>query len=102
MTIAEQIEFFHTPITKTPQFGYKRLSEGFTGSRAVTSNGLFVHKANTAGGNSGSPVFNIEDATLVGLHVQGHNRFLNQLGYNEALTSERVIMLLTVSGLTQQ
>jgi hypothetical protein len=40
--------------------------------------------------------------TPVGLHVQGKDRFMNELGYNEALTSERVNMLLINSRLTQR
>jgi V8-like Glu-specific endopeptidase len=104
MTPWEKSEFFRTPITKTPQFGYKRLSGGNTGAEAVTPNGLFKHYANTAGGSSGSPVFDLKDATPVGLHVGGHPRFpkTDILGRNEALTSERVIKLLTDSGLSRQ
>jgi hypothetical protein len=104
MTVPEKNQFFHTPITKTPQFGYKRLSGGNTGAKAGPPDGLFVHDANTAGGSSGSPVFDLKDATPVGLHVKGHDRFpgTDILGYNEALTSERVIKLLTDSGLSWQ
>jgi V8-like Glu-specific endopeptidase len=102
MTSPELLEFFRSPITKDPQFGFKRLSEGRTDAKAVTPDGLFVHLANTAPGNSGSPVFDLKDATPVGLHVKGMDHYGNYLGYNFALTSERVNMLLTDSGLAQR
>jgi V8-like Glu-specific endopeptidase len=100
MTVAEQLQFFRTPLTVTPQFGYKRVAGGYTGDRPVTDQGFFAHRANTSGGNSGSPVFDLADGTVVGLHVQGRNRFLDQLGYNEALTSEKVSKLLRAAGLS--
>ncbi|GAB7549940.1 trypsin-like peptidase domain-containing protein [Cupriavidus sp. 8B] len=98
MTVAEQIEFFHTPTAKSPQFGYKRLSEGYTGTDPV-SDGYFVHRANTAGGNSGSPIIDLDTGRVVGLHVMGVNRFEDTLGYNKAIVSDRVISLLNDSGL---
>ncbi|MFJ1258759.1 trypsin-like serine peptidase [Cupriavidus sp. CuC1] len=99
MIIAEQIEYFRTPTTKTPQFGYKRVSEGFTGAEAVTVDGIFVHKANTSGGNSGSPVIDLADGAPIGVHVGGVDRFEDDLGYNKALVSGRVKRLLNESGL---
>jgi V8-like Glu-specific endopeptidase len=100
MTIAEQIDFFQAPgAANVPQFEYKRLSEGYTGSEEVTPDGVFVHKANTAGGNSGSPVIDLADASLVGLHFKGQNRFQNQLGYNFAITSDRIVSLMKAAGL---
>ncbi|MCQ9376299.1 serine protease [Methyloversatilis sp. XJ19-13] len=99
MTVAEQIEFFQTPDKITPQFHYKRISGGFTGIEKVGEDGFFVHKANTAGGNSGSPLFDLEDGSVVGIHVEGKNRFQDTLGYNRALVSARVNRLLLDSGL---
>ena len=101
MTVAEQIEFFHTPTAATPQFPFKRLSEGYTGDEKVTTDGYFVHKANTAGGNSGSPIFDLADGSVVGIHVQGRDRFDDVLGYNRALTGQRVQGLLKSAGLAK-
>ena len=102
MTSPELLEFFRTPINKDPQFGFKRLSGGNTGPEAVTPDGLFVHRANTAEGNSGSPVFDLKDATPVGLHVKGLDHRGKNMGWNFSLTSERVNTLLTDSGLAQR
>ena len=100
MTVAEQIEFFHTPKAATPQFPYKRLSEGYTGDEPVTDGGYFFHKANTAGGNSGSPIVDLSDGAVVGIHVKGKDRLEDVLGYNLALTGQRVQDLLRSAGLT--
>lgn len=100
MTVAEQIQFFSPPDTLSPQFPFKRLSEGFTGSQKVTEDGFFVHKANTAGGNSGSPIFDLSDGSVVGIHVEGNNRFNDVMGYNRGLTGDRVRKLLAKAGLS--
>lgn len=99
MTIAEIMQFFRTPVTTSPQFGYKRLSEGFTADDPVTEAGIFRHKANTSGGNSGSPIFDLKDASVVGLHSSGYSRNDSQMGINLALTSERVLASLRASGI---
>lgn len=99
MTIAEVMQFFRTPVTTSPQFGYKRLSEGFTADDPVTEAGIFRHKANTSGGNSGSPIFDLKDASVVGLHSSGYSRNDSQMGINLALTSERVLASLRASGI---
>ncbi|MDO9598429.1 MAG: serine protease [Azoarcus sp.] len=99
MTVAEQMEFFRTPDKISPQFPYKRLSSGFTGPEKVGSDGFFIHRANTSGGNSGSPLFDLEDGSVVGIHVEGFNRRQETLGYNRALTANRIIKLLNDSGL---
>lgn len=99
MTITEQMEFFQAPGKIAPQYPYKRLSSGFTGDETVGNDGMFVHKANTSGGNSGSPVLDVSDGAVVGIHVQGFNRFQDKLGYNQALIASRIIKLLTESGL---
>jgi V8-like Glu-specific endopeptidase len=99
MTAAEQIQFFSTPVTLSPQFPYKRLSEGFTGDQKVTSDGFFVHKANTAGGNSGSPIFDLSNGEVVGIHVEGNNRFNDVMGYNRGLIGDRILKLLARGGL---
>lgn len=101
MTVTEQVEYFQTPQMKSPQFPYKRLSAGFTGTEQVTADGVFTHKANTAGGNSGSPVFDLDDGSVVGMHMQGHNRFNSVMGYNEGITSQRILLLLKTAGLNQ-
>jgi len=102
MTVTEQIDFFSGPSTKAPQFVFKRLSGGFVGDEVVTVDGKFVHKANTAGGNSGSPIFDLEDGSVVGIHVEGQDRFDDVLGYNRGLTGERVRALLVRAGLAPQ
>ena len=102
MTVTEQIDFFSGPSTKAPQFVFKRLSGGFVGDEVVTVDGKFVHKANTAGGNSGSPIFDLEDGSVVGIHVEGQDRFDDVLGYNRGLTGERVRALLVRAGLASQ
>lgn len=99
MTAAEQIQFFSTPVTMSPQFPFKRLSEGFTGDQKVTEDGFFVHKANTAGGNSGSPIFDLADGSVVGIHVEGNNRFNDVMGYNRGLIGDRILRLLSKAGL---
>ncbi|MGK5078908.1 trypsin-like serine peptidase [Janthinobacterium sp. HLX7-2] len=99
MTPSEQIQFFSTPDKETPQFVYKRLSEGFSGDDAVTSEGFFVHKANTAGGNSGSPIFDLKNGEVVGIHVAGRDRFNSVMGYNLGLVGERVANLIQKAGL---
>ncbi len=102
MTVAEQVEFFRTPDKLAPQFPFKRLSGGFTGGKKVTDEGMFVHKANTSGGNSGSPIFDLSDGAVIGIHVQGFNRFQDRLGYNEALTAARIVKFMTEAGLTSK
>ena len=99
MTPAEQIQFFSTPDKENPQFVYKRLSEGFSGDEPVTSDGFFVHKANTAGGNSGSPIFDLKSGDVVGIHVAGRDRFNSIMGYNLGLVGERVAKLIQKAGL---
>ena len=100
MTAAEQVQFFSSPDKEeVPQFTYKRLSGGFTGDELVTSDGFFVHKANTAGGNSGSPIFDLKDGDVVGIHVAGSSRFNSVMGYNQGLVGERIIQLLKKVGL---
>lgn len=101
MTIAEQMTFFTGPQTVTPQFVYKRISGGYTGDELVTSDGKFVHKANTAGGNSGSPILDLADGSVVGIHVEGMDRNNDVLGYNRGLTGERVRGLLVKAGLVK-
>lgn len=100
MTIAEQISFFTGPTTGTPQFVYKRISGGYTGDEIVDSDGMFVHKANTARGSSGSPILDLADGSVVGIHVEGsdRNRFNDVLGYNRGLIGERVRTLLIKAG----
>ncbi|CAE6708438.1 serine protease [Paraburkholderia aspalathi] len=98
MTVPEIIEFFHTPIYANPQFAYKRVSEGYTGTDPVSGDGYFEHDANTAGGNSGSPVIDLSTGKVVGIHVMGVDRFRTSMGYNKALVSERVLALLSDAG----
>ncbi|WP_426176309.1 trypsin-like serine peptidase [Massilia sp. TWR1-2-2] len=99
MTPSEQTQFFSTPDKQNPQFVYKRLSGGFSGDDAVTSEGFFVHKANTAGGNSGSPIFDLKNGEVVGIHVAGRDRFNSVMGYNIGLVGERVANLIQRAGL---
>jgi hypothetical protein len=99
MTAAEQIQYFSTPLTLTPQFPFKRLSEGWTGDRVVSTDGFFIHRANTSGGNSGSPIIDLADGAVVGIHVQGRSRFNDVMGYNEGLIGERIVRLLKTAGL---
>ena len=99
MTIAEQIQFFSTPTASNPQFVYKRLSGGYTGDQRVGTDGMFVHKANTAGGSSGALVIDLAEGEVVGIHVEGYNRFNDVMGYNRALTGEHIRRLLTTAGL---
>lgn len=101
MTIAEQISFFTGPDTQAPQFVYKRVSGGYTGDELVTTDGMFVHKANTAGGNSGSPVIDLADGSVVGIHVEGRDRYNDVMGYNRGLTGEHVRALLVKAGLAK-
>lgn len=99
MTVTEQMEYFRTVDRVVPQYPFKRVSAGYTGSELVTADGVFTHRANTAGGNSGSPVLDLNDGSVVGIHMQGYNRFNDVMGYNQAITSERVIQLLKLAGL---
>lgn len=99
MTVAERMEYFSGPQTRTAQFVYKRISAGDTGDELVTSDGKFVHKVNTAGGNSGSPILDLADGSVVGIHVEGRDRNNAVLGYNRGLTGERVRALLSKAGL---
>lgn len=99
MTIAEQMEFFSTPSTITPEFPYKRVSQGFASDQNVDSGGMFSHRANTSGGNSGSPILDLDSGDVVGVHVRGENRFHNVLGRNFGITSERVRAVFQKSGL---
>lgn len=101
MTLPEVMTFFTGPQTLTPQFVYKRISGGYVGDELVTSDGKFVHKANTAGGNSGSPILDLADGSVVGIHVEGMDRNNSVLGYNRGLTGERVRGLLIKAGLVK-
>lgn len=100
MAMLEQMEYFSAPGSSNPQFAVKRLSAGFTGTAPVSTNGVFQHKANTSRGNSGSPIFDLADGSVVGMHMQGtSNRFNHVLSYNEGIVSQRIIQLLVNSGL---
>jgi S1-C subfamily serine protease len=100
MTVAERMEFFAPPDAIVPVFPYKRLSSGFVGEQQVDSEGLFTHRANTSGGNSGSPIFDLADGSVVGIHVKGRDRFKNVMGLNYGLTSERIRAFLGKSGIS--
>jgi S1-C subfamily serine protease len=57
------------------KFGVKRAAPGEVVTSKVTDIG---HDCSTLGGNSGSPVLAIEDATVVGLHKEGIFMFRNR------------------------
>lgn len=100
MTVIEQREFFRTPSTLTAQFPFKRISSGDTSSTIPASvDGYFIHKANTSPGNSGSPIVDLADGALVGMHRAGHDRSGNNLFFNEAITSLKIRQLLEKVGL---
>ena len=99
MTVLEQEEFFSTPTSRVPRFFYKRISGGYTGENQVTEDGVFTHLANTSGGNSGSPIIDLSDGTVVGVHVWGYDRFLDEMGYNLGIVSNKAIAFLVDSGL---
>lgn len=99
MTVGEQLEYFRSPNKLTPQYPYKRLSAGYTGTTAVTERGLFTHKANTAGGSSGAPVLDLADGSVIGIHMQGYSRFNDVMGYNEGIVGDRILELLKAADL---
>jgi len=96
MLPSEQEANFRTPTHSAPQFQLKRFSEGYTAAVPVKG-GMFSHLANTTDGNSGSPVVDLADGTVVGVHARGHNRFFDVLGYNCGVVGERVVSFLAQS-----
>jgi trypsin-like peptidase len=57
------------------QYGIKRAAPGeVTG----TSASALYHDCSTLGGNSGSPIFSLADATVVGLHRDGYFTYRNE------------------------
>lgn len=54
---------------------------------AVSAEGKLIHSCDTLVGNSGSPVFNILDQTVVGAHHAGDSR----TGFNYAIPMQRIL-----------
>jgi S1-C subfamily serine protease len=64
------------------RFGVKRSAPGVvTGVRADS----FFHDCSTLGGNSGSPLLSMSDASLVGLHREGRFMYRNEAVHASAL-----------------
>lgn len=97
MSIGERMQYFSAPDTITPVFPYKRLAEGYCGDRAANADGIFAHLVNTAGGNSGSPIIDLADGSIVGIHVRGEDSdFVSAKNYG--ISGERIIAVLARAG----
>lgn len=98
MTIREAMDNFSPPGRIDPVSPYKRLSGGFSGDRPPTVDGVFAHRANTAQGSSGSPIFNLADGNVIGVHMRGEDRN-NVFAKNLGISGERLRTLLTKVGI---
>jgi hypothetical protein len=101
MTQAEKEQAFRTPTNIVPQFGFRRINGGYTQNVKVSPLGEFAHDANTTGGNSGSPIVDLADGKIVGVHYCSLPRLqaAELPGHNFGLTSDRILKLLFQSNL---
>jgi S1-C subfamily serine protease len=93
-----QQDFFRAPDTKVAVFAYKRLSAGDTSTDKLLDNVAFWHAVNTTGGNSGSPIIDIANGDIVGLHFAGVERNGSTPGRNLGVTAAIVLQDLIAAG----
>ncbi|WP_341898077.1 trypsin-like peptidase domain-containing protein [Ferrovibrio terrae] len=90
MTVRQFDEYFRTPFRTVGETGIKRLSPGETGydeyDQSVKAN-EFRHNANTAGGNSGGPVIDVELQAVIGVHTRALARQGNPESINYGIMS---------------
>jgi len=90
LTEQEKDRLYAAPDGKSPQFRIKRISPGKIGERSALTEDV-SYDANTAGGNSGSAVFRLEDGAVVGMHYVAYVDNLRSPGLNRALGSVRLV-----------